>query len=391
MTTSVIIVAAGSGERLAATAPKAFVAVAGKTLLEHALTTLNAVPRSVQVVVVAPEKWCGAAEDLGRKTLDDRHQLVVVAGGETRSDSVRAGLAVLGTEITTVLIHDAARALCPPEVFTRVIDAVESGAEAVIPTIDVVDTLSPIDHNTGLTGPAVDRSALAIVQTPQGFKKDVIVSAHEAFPENATDDAEIARLAGYEVVSVLGDARAFKITYPADVERAHQLLSQTEDVRVGIAADVHAYDNNTPLWLGGVLWPDEPGLSGHSDGDVVLHVICDALLQASSLGDMGTLFGVSRPEFEGAHSRVFLDHVLALLASEGFSIRSVSCQLVANAPRFAPRREEISALLTQIIGAPVHVASTTSDGLGFTGRGEGIAAFAIALVARHGSQTPSSQ
>lgn len=385
MTVSVIIVAAGSGERLGATSPKAFVSVAGKTLLEHALTALNAVSPTVQVVVVAPEKWRGAAEDLGRKTLEERHQLVVVAGGVTRSDSVRAGLAALADDITTVLVHDAARALCPADVFTRVIDALEAGAPAVIPTIDVVDTLSPIDHSTGVTGPAVDRSALAIVQTPQGFHKDVIASAHEAFPENATDDAEIARLAGHQVISVPGDARAFKITHPADLERAHQLLTRSEDLRVGIAADVHAYDDNTPLWLGGVSWPDEPGLSGHSDGDVVLHVICDALLQAASLGDMGALFGVSRPEFEGANSRVFLDHVLAQLAQQGFSIRSVSCQLVANTPRFAPRREEISGLLTEMIGAPVHVASTTSDGLGFTGRGEGIAAFAVALVARHGS------
>lgn len=385
MTVSVIVVAAGSGERLGATSPKAFVSVAGKTLLEHALGTLNAVSHPLQVVVVAPEKWLGAADDLGRKTLDDRHLVDVVAGGATRSDSVRAGLSVLGSDVTRVLIHDAARTLCPPEVFNRVIHALDTGARAVIPTIPVVDTLSPIDHSTAVTGPAVDRSVLAIVQTPQGFSRDVIVKAHQAFPENATDDAEIARLAGHDVISVPGDARAFKITHAADLERAHQLLSQKEDLLVGIAADVHAYDENTPLWLGGVLWPGEPGLSGHSDGDIVLHVICDALLQASSLGDMGTLFGVSRPEFEGASSRVFLDHVLERLIEEGVSIRSVSCQLVANTPRFAGRREEISRLLSEIVGAPVHVASTTSDGLGFTGRGEGMAAFAVALLARRSS------
>jgi 2-C-methyl-D-erythritol 4-phosphate cytidylyltransferase / 2-C-methyl-D-erythritol 2,4-cyclodiphosphate synthase len=385
MTVSVVVVAAGNGERLGATNPKAFVSVAGKTLLEHALSTLNAVGYSLQVVIVAPTLWVGAAEDLGRKTLDARHSLEVVAGGASRSDSVRAGLAVLDNDVTTVLIHDAARALCPPDVFERVIDALNSGAKAVIPTIPVVDTLSPIDHTTAVTGPAVDRSALAIVQTPQGFTKDVITGAHEAFPEDATDDAEIARLAGHDVISVPGDAKAFKITHPADLERAQQMQAHTEDLRVGIAADVHAYDDTTPLWLGGVHWPGEPGLSGHSDGDIVLHAICDALLQASSLGDMGTLFGVSRPEFDNANSRVFLDHVLGLLAEEGFSIRSVSCQLVATTPRFAPRREEISALLSDIVGAPVHVASTTSDGLGFTGRGEGIAAFAVALVARHGS------
>jgi 2-C-methyl-D-erythritol 4-phosphate cytidylyltransferase/2-C-methyl-D-erythritol 2,4-cyclodiphosphate synthase len=391
MTVSVIVVAAGSGERLGATRPKAFVDVAGKTLLEHSLSTLNQVSHDLQVVVVAPEKWLGAAEELARVALDPRHLVEVVSGGMTRSDSVRAGLGVLRNQVTTVLIHDAARALCPPEVFSRVIDALDDGAVAVIPTVDVVDTLSPIDHATGITGPAVDRSSLASVQTPQGFRKDVISSAHEAFPDNATDDADIARRAGHQVVSVAGDARAFKITHPADLERAQQLLARPDDVRVGVATDVHAYDPNIPLWLGGVHWPGEPGLSGHSDGDVVVHVICDALLQAASLGDMGTLFGVSKPEFEGANSRIFLDTVLSRLADDGFSPRSVSCQLVANTPRFASRREEISQLLTGLVGAPVHVACTTSDGLGFTGRGEGMAAFAVALVARHGSSTPSSK
>lgn len=385
MTVSVIVVAAGSGERLGATRPKAFVDVAGKTLLEHAMATLNQVASDLQVVVVAPDKWLGAAEDLSRKSLDDRHSLAVVPGGVTRSDSVRAGLNILTADVSTVLIHDAARALCPPEVFTRVIEALDAGARAVIPTIDVVDTLSPIDHATGVTGPAVDRTVLASVQTPQGFQRDVIAGAHQSFPDNATDDAEIARRAGHDVISVPGDQRAFKITHPADLERATHLLSSTENLRVGMAADVHAYDANTPLWLGGVHWPGEAGLSGHSDGDIVLHVICDALLQAASLGDMGTLFGVSRPEFEDANSRVFLDHVLSLLADNGVAIRSVSCQLIANTPRFGGRREEICALLTELVGAPVHVAATTSDGLGFTGRGEGMAAYAVALVARHGS------
>lgn len=384
MSVSVIIVAAGSGERLGAARPKAFVDVGGKTLLEHALGALNALPHHLQVVVVAPEKWVGAAEDLGQRVLHSRHSLTVVAGGATRSESVRAGLGVLPDDVTNVLIHDAARALCPPEVFIRVMDALAGGTVAVIPTIEVVDTVSSIDRTTGLTGPAVDRSALAIVQTPQGFSRTVISEAHEAFPEDATDDAEIARMAGHDVVSVRGDARAFKVTHPADIHRAAQLVNPDGDVRAGIGVDVHAYDTTTPLWLGGVEWPGEPGLSGHSDGDVIIHAICDALLQAASLGDMGTLFGESRPEFQGASSRVFLDHVLRELGTAGFHPQSVSCQLVANTPRFAGRREEISSLLSQIVGAPVHVAATTSDGLGLTGRGEGAAAFAVALVARHG-------
>lgn len=386
MSISVIIVAAGSGERLGATRPKAFVDVAGKTLLEHALESVNGLESACQVIVVAPHNWLGAAEDLSSKTLASRHRLSVVTGGDSRSESVRQGLAALDDSADIVLIHDAARALCPPEVFTRVIEAVSLGQVAVVPTLEVVDTVSPRDSVTGETGPAVDRSQLAIVQTPQGFSRTVIVNAHRDFPDDATDDAEIVRRAGHAVGSVPGHPDAFKITVPADRDRAEALRGGGSTLRTGIGVDVHAYDPESPLWLGGVLWPGEPGLSGHSDGDVVIHAICDALLQAAALGDMGTLFGEARPEFEGAHSRVFLDRVLRDLANAGYRPQSVSCQLVANTPRFSPRREEISAALTEIIGAPVHVAATTSDGLGVTGRGEGAAAFAVALVARQGLQ-----
>jgi 2-C-methyl-D-erythritol 4-phosphate cytidylyltransferase/2-C-methyl-D-erythritol 2,4-cyclodiphosphate synthase len=388
---SVIIVAAGSGERLGHARPKAFVDVAGSSLLEHSLGALNGVPRNLEVIVVAPENWVGAATELARGRLDPRHTVVAVAGGDTRSESVRRGLAHLSDQAQVVLVHDAARALCPTDVFIRVIDALESGQSAVVPTLDIVDTVSPRDVATGVTGAAVDRSALAIVQTPQGFVRSVIVDAHRDFPDNATDDADIVRRAGHLVASVPGDARAFKITHPADVERATHLVSATPALSTGIGVDVHRYDEQAPMWLGGVLWPGEPGLSGHSDGDVVLHAICDALLQAASLGDMGTLFGEARPEFAGASSRVFLDHVLLQLATAGYSPQSVTCQVVANTPRFGPRREEVSAGLTDIIGAPVHVAATTSDGLGFTGRGDGVAAFAVALVARHSIGTAPSK
>lgn len=383
MRVSVIVVAAGSGERLGLKRPKAFVDCQGRSLLEHALAAINALSEDVHVVIVAPDAWQGAATDLASSTLDPRHRVTTVPGGATRSDSVRNGLGALTDTSDLVLIHDAARSLCPAEVFERVIDRLRRGADGVIPTLPVVDTLSPHDSTTGVTGAAIDRSALAIVQTPQGFQRAAIVDAHTRFPDNATDDADIVRRAGYEVVAVSGDHRAFKITHPADLERASHLIGETSGgVSVGIGVDVHAYDSDSPLWLGGVLWEGEPGLSGHSDGDVVIHAICDALLQAAGLGDLGTLFGESRPEFAGARSTVFLTHVVGLLGSHGFAPQSVSCQLVANTPRFAPRREEVSELLTDLVGAPVHVAATTSDGLGLTGRGEGASALAVALVAR---------
>ena len=391
MTVSVIIVAAGGGERLGYGRPKAFVDLNGLTLLERAVMPLNSLDEAVDVVVVAPDKWQGAAEDLVQRTLEPRHRLRVVAGGATRTDSVRAGLSEVADSVDVVLIHDAARALTPHDVFTRVIGKVRAGHSGVIPTLDVVDTIAKRHPDTGVTQAAPDRSHLAIVQTPQGFSRRILDDAYAVFSGDATDDAEVVRQSGHEVGSVAGDQMAFKITHPADLHRAHTLLTSAEDHLIGVAADVHRFDAETPLWLGGVLWPGEPGLSGHSDGDVVIHVICDALLQAASLGDMGALFGSDRPEFEGANSRVFLDHTLALLADEGYSITSVSCQLVANSPQFSPRREEISRELSQIVGAPVHVAATTSDGLGLTGRGEGAAAIAVALVARHAQKDAASK
>ena len=392
MSVSVVVVAAGSGERLGHNRPKAFVDCRGKSLLEHSLHALNELVENLQVIIVAPEAWRGAADDLASSTLDARHQVAVVSGGATRSDSVRNGLAVLEASADLVLIHDAARSLCPAAVFERVIDRLRAGADGVIPTLPVVDTLSPQDDGTGVTGSAIDRSELAIVQTPQGFRKTAVVDAHTRFPDTATDDADIVRRAGYEVVAVDGDHRAFKITHPADLERAFHLLGSGDgETRVGIGVDVHAFDPESALWLGGVFWEGEPGLAGHSDGDVVIHAICDALLQASGLGDLGTLFGESRPEFEGARSTVFLSHVVELVGHHGFRPQSVSCQLVANTPRFAPRREEVWAALTAMVGAPVHVAATTSDGLGLTGRGEGAAAVAVALVARRTGHHPSSK
>jgi 2-C-methyl-D-erythritol 4-phosphate cytidylyltransferase/2-C-methyl-D-erythritol 2,4-cyclodiphosphate synthase len=380
---SIIIVAAGGGERLGYGRPKAFVDLNGLTLLERALAPLNELDGPIDVIVVAPEKWMGAGEDLAQRILDPQHRVTVVAGGATRTDSVRAGLDRVADSVEVVLIHDAARALTPHAVFARVIDHVRAGHPGVIPALDVIDTIAQRHPETGATQAALDRSHLAIVQTPQGFSRQILDEAYRVFSGDATDDAEVVRQSGHTVGSVPGDHMAFKITHPADLHRAHTLLTSPEEQLIGVAADVHRFDGTQPLWLGGVLWPGEAGLSGHSDGDVVIHVICDALLQAASLGDMGALFGSDRPEFEGASSRVFLDHTLNLLSDGGFSIKSVSCQLIANSPRFAPRREEISRELSQIVGAPVHVAATTSDGLGLTGRGEGAAAIAVALVARH--------
>lgn len=376
MTTAVIVVAAGSGTRLASPLPKAFVAVGGVPMLQHVLTSLSQWSRWDSMVLVVPEGYEAPARALA-KSMDS---VSVVVGGATRGDSVQQGLAALPPETTHVLIHDAARALMPESVFDRVLDALEAGASGVIPHVPVVDTLVRVESSR--TEGGVDRDELGAVQTPQGFDVDALKQAYTLATQGFTDDAAVLRSAGHEVVGVDGDPRGFKITYPDDVLRAESLLGSPSTPLVGVAVDVHQFDSAEPLHLAGVEWPGEKGLSGHSDGDAVLHAIVDAILQAAGLGDLGTHFGSSRPEFAGANSRVFLGHTLEMLKNHGLQVSSVSVQVVAESPKIGPRRQEIESVLTILVGAPVSVSATTTDGVGFTGRGEGLLAIATAVLRR---------
>jgi 2-C-methyl-D-erythritol 4-phosphate cytidylyltransferase/2-C-methyl-D-erythritol 2,4-cyclodiphosphate synthase len=376
VTTAVVIVAAGSGTRLGSNQPKAFVSLAGATLLEQCVTAVQAWSRPFSLVVVAPPGW----ETPSRQLLASHGDVTVVTGGETRTDSVRAGLGELPAGTTTVLIHDAARALTPVAVFDRVLDALTSGAQGVVPQIPVVDTLISVDRSSMATGDAVDRSVLGAVQTPQGFQAASLIAAYQALEGDFTDDAAVLRAAGHDVIAVDGDAMSFKITYPADLQRAASVLGGPGGQRVGTAVDVHQFDSNVPLTLAGLVWPGEDGLAGHSDGDVVIHAIVDAILQAAGLGDLGTHFGANRPEFEGANSRVFLEHALGLVKDAGYVVSSVGVQVIAQKPKIGPRRLEAQTLLSELVGCPIALSATTSDGLGFTGRGEGAAALATAVL-----------
>jgi 2-C-methyl-D-erythritol 4-phosphate cytidylyltransferase/2-C-methyl-D-erythritol 2,4-cyclodiphosphate synthase len=372
---AIIIVAAGSGTRLGAAAPKAFVDVAGSPILEHAVL---GVVGFGQLVIVAPASHLSHARDIAHRA---GVAATVVAGGDTRQASVAAGLAVLGPGIRTVLVHDAARAFTPREQVERVIAAVESTGGGVIPALPVSDTIKRVDGETVLA--TVDRSELVQVQTPQGFPRAALEHAYAAATTEYTDDAALFAADGGGVTTVLGDARAFKVTTPADLRRAEQELGDAVagTMRTGVGVDVHAYDAAEPLWLGGLYWPDEVGLSGHSDGDAMCHAICDALLSAAGLGDIGSKFGTDDPRFAGAHGDVFIRETVALVEGAGFAVTNVAVQLIANGPRLGARRSELEAHLTSLVGAPVSVSATTSDGLGFTGKGEGVAVIATALVA----------
>lgn len=405
-TTAIIVVAAGSGTRLDAGAPKAFVGIDTHSILRHALDGVFAAAPA-QVIVVAPDGFEGDAEAELRAAAGDRIALGrVVTGGDTRQRSVAAGLDALWGDVDTVLVHDAARALTPPAAIDAVAAAVDERT-GVIPTLPVIDTLKRVDGED-IVGP-VDRAELAAAMTPQGFPRRLLEAAYATALTSGveyTDDAALFAAAGHPVRRIDGSPRGFKITTQADLERARHLLmtdsqaaghsaasvpvpaadpgvaaSQVPLPRVGLGTDVHAFGGEGTLWLAGLEWPGEQPLSGHSDGDAVAHAIVDALLGAAGLGDIGEHFGTAHPEYAGAHADVFLARTREILAEAGFAIGNVSVQFQGNRPRFSSRRTEAQhALSAALGGAPVSVTATTTDGLGFTGRGEGIAVTAVALV-----------
>lgn len=375
----IIVVAAGSGTRLGASEPKAFVDLNGLTILERALGGLFLCAEAAQVVVVAPRSHLEQARVISLRAAGAASGAIsVVVGAEHRQASVAAGLSALSDDVDVVLVHDAARALTPASVFDRVVGAVRTTAGGIIPSLPVSDTIKRVDGSTVLD--TVDRSELVHVQTPQGFPRAALDAAYAAATAEYTDDAALFSAAGNRVETVLGDAAAFKITTAWDLQRAHRMLSLSTTMRTGVGMDVHAYDPAQPMWLGGLFWPGEVGLAGHSDGDALCHALCDALLSAAGLGDVGSRFGTDDPRFAGAHGDVFITETVALVAGAGYAIGNVSVQVVAKHPRLGARRTELQRHLSALVGAPVSVAATTTDGLGFTGRAEGVAVIATALV-----------
>jgi 2-C-methyl-D-erythritol 4-phosphate cytidylyltransferase/2-C-methyl-D-erythritol 2,4-cyclodiphosphate synthase len=244
----------------------------------------------------------------------------------------------------------------------------------------VIDTIKQVKQDVVLA--TVDRDELRVAQTPQGFLTEKLVKAYNEATADFTDDASLMQSTGEVIRAVPGDPMAFKITVQADLEYAELLLNGATEQRSGIGTDVHKFSKDKPLYLGTVLWPGEEGLEGHSDGDAVSHAIVDALLAAAGLGDIGSNFGVDKPEYAGANGSVFITETLKLLATAGWSVVNVSVQLIGNKPKLAPRRVEVEAALTSLVGAPVSLGATTTDGLGFLGSSEGVGAVATALIQR---------
>lgn len=394
--TGIVIGAAGSGTRLGRNMPKAFVPVAGETMLARSLRGLSDLPGATAVVVAVPpgdehanrqaeEALASLSDLLGERLV----HATTIAGGQTRFDSVRAALQALPEACDAVLVHDAARALTPPELFVRVAQAVREYDCGVVPVLPVVDTVKTVD-DTGTVVATPDRATLRAAQTPQGFPAASLRAAYEAGQSTATDDAATYAANGGNVRTVTGDPLAFKITTPQDLERAECLMNDTPaasalpEIRVGIGTDIHAFDAAAPCWLAGIHFPHEPGLSGHSDGDAAAHALVDALLSAAGLGDIGTLFGTDDPQFAGARGSVFLTVTRERLAQAGWQIQNAAVQVVCRRPRFGARAAEASSVLSQLLGAPVSVSATTSDGLGFMAdtTDGGVFAFATACLRR---------
>ena len=372
-----LLVAAGQGSRAGGSEPKQFRQIAGKAVLVHAVEALSAHPAIDSITVVI-----GAGQESAvRALLPDQ---CLVEGADSRRGSVRAGLEAIaaagGAEL--VLIHDAARPFLPAEVIDRLVAGL-ADAPGAIPVLPVADTL--IRNAAGHAGDVIDRDSLLRVQTPQAFHFDTILSAHRAWDSRreATDDAQIVRAAGHDVILVPGDERLEKLTYPQDFVRAQAHLGAQRSTRVGMGYDVHRLAAGEELWLGGVQIAHDHGLAGHSDADVALHAIVDALLGALAEGDIGSHFPPSDPQWRGAASSRFLDYARDRVAARDGSIEHIDLTIICEAPKIGPHRDAIRARIGEILHLPldrVSVKATTTERLGFAGRREGIAAQAVATL-----------
>jgi 2-C-methyl-D-erythritol 4-phosphate cytidylyltransferase/2-C-methyl-D-erythritol 2,4-cyclodiphosphate synthase len=374
VTVTALIVAAGTGERLGGGLPKQFRAIGGKPVLRWAVESLIRHPgvRSARVVV---------GEGQQEQATAALHGLDVgplVEGGPHRADSVRAGLAAVDGD--AVLVHDAARPFCPRAVVDCLIAQLEF-FEGAAPVLPVGDTLATLD---GTLSDPVDRSQLVRVQTPQAFRTAALRRAYEAWlGPPPTDETSVLRAAGMAVAPVAGDPALEKLTSPADWGRAEQWLAGTLVPRTGMGFDVHAFGGEGPIILGGVAVPHGRGLAGHSDADVVLHAITDALLGAAGRGDIGDHFPPTEARWKGASSDRFLAHAADLARSDGAIIDHVDCTIIAEEPKVGRYRAAMRERIAGILGLAanqVSIKATTTDGLGFTGRREGIAAQAVASI-----------
>ena len=382
-----IVVAAGRGLRAGGGKPKQYRVLASQPVIRPSLATLAGHPEiAVVQPVIHPDDVQRFEDAVSGLKLLGLKVLPPVFGGATRQASVRAGLEALAARRPAlVLVHDAARPFASPALITRAIAAARSGA--AVPVLPVVDTMKTVDTTGSITG-TIDRTSLRVVQTPQAFGFDLLLEAHRraaaAGREDFTDDAALAEWAGHRVTTFEGEASNVKLTSPEDFSRAEAAeVAALADVRTGFGFDVHQFIDGDHVWLGGVRIAHDHGVTGHSDADVVLHALVDAILGALCEGDIGVHFPPSDPQWRGASSDRFLAFAVERVQARGGRIAHLDATIVCEAPRIGPHRDAMRARIAEIAGIPasrVAIKATTSEKLGFTGRREGIAAFANATI-----------
>lgn len=381
----IIVVAAGRGQRAGEGLPKQYRQVAGKTVLRHTLDNLLSIDSIGEIqVVIHPNDL-----DLYQNAVKGLSILAPVYGGETRQQSVSNGLSSLrdkleNIESTYIFIHDAARPFTSEIVINDLVKALISGADAVIPGVEITDTIKKCDDG-GTVVTTIDRTNLHRVQTPQGFVVSKLQQVHDNPPAgDNTDDAMMMESAGHKVTITKGDEDNFKITKPDDFLKAELMITnKCNDIRVGQGYDVHRFESGDNLWLCGVKIPHEMSLKGHSDADVALHALTDAILSAIAAGDIGTHFPPSDDKWRGASSDIFLKKACDLVQEKSGIISHLAVTIICEAPKIGPHmmvmRQKISDI-TNIELDRISVQATTTEKLGFTGRSEGIAAQATATI-----------
>ncbi|HEX4160750.1 MAG TPA: bifunctional 2-C-methyl-D-erythritol 4-phosphate cytidylyltransferase/2-C-methyl-D-erythritol 2,4-cyclodiphosphate synthase [Rhizomicrobium sp.] len=374
-----LIVAAGLGQRAGGSVPKQFQPLLGASVLRRSAIAFAALPE-IQLVQIA------ISDDRRAETeaaLEGVARLPFAIGGATRQESVRNGLEALATHNPDfVLVHDAARPLVSAKLIRRVIETLERGAAAAIPLVPVADTLKRDEADEWTTVP---RDALYRAQTPQGFRFEALRAAHREFADAAvTDDMALAELAGLPITRVIGEEINLKITTEEDFLHAARLLrGEMGEYRTGQGFDVHGFKAGDHVWLCGVKIPHTAALEGHSDADAGLHALTDAILGALGAGDIGRHFPPTDEKWRGAPSSLFLAHAARLVAEAAGAIVHCDVTLICERPKIAPYRDAMCARIAQILGieiSRVSVKATTTEGLGFTGRREGLAAHAIATI-----------
>lgn len=381
--TSAVIVAAGSGTRMNLKASKQFIKLDNIPVLAHTLIAFEKAEQIDEIIIVTRESDMNTVD-----SLIDEYSITkaveVTIGGDTRQQSVKNGLSKIKGDL--VLIHDGARPFITPEQINSVAEALYE-ADAAALGIPVKDTLKKVDENKVIQG-TCDRSSLYSIQTPQGFKSSIITLAHKNSEKSgirATDDCALCEAIGIKIKIIEGSASNIKITTPDDLEVASGILNNGSDkkMRVGFGYDVHKLTENRALIVGGVEIPYELGLLGHSDADVLLHAIMDALLGAAALGDIGKHFPDTDDKWKDADSTKLLEAVYKKLKEIGASIINIDATIIAQSPKMAPyipKMVEIISNVLELCESSVNIKATTTEKLGFCGRGEGIAAESVCCI-----------